>query len=118
MNSGPYYFVRYAWARHADVEGLAKDLKESFEVVPLHRGDPGPIAVTGQDTLEKFHIRADTLHAYLSPTRATLFQKERAPFTKRDLKLREKIFAIYLHSRETPLPWGFAQEPRFEVEQK
>lgn len=118
MSSDLYSFVRYTWIKRVDVERLAADLRESFEVVSLERADPGSMAIVGHDTQEKFDVKADTLHAYLSPTRATLFQKERRPFTEKDLKLREKILAVYRHSRSTPFPWSFGQEPRFEVEQK
>jgi hypothetical protein len=118
MSSVPYHFIRYVWIKRVDVERLANDLRVSFEVTPLQRVDPGSMTVSGHDTLEKFHVRADTLHVYLSPARATLFQKERRSFTEGDLKLRERVFAVYPHSRSTPFPWSFAQEPRFEVEPK
>ena len=114
--SFPYFFVRHTWIQNVDVEKLAKDLGSSFEVVSLDRAEPGPTSIIGRETREKFLAKGDTLQVYLSPIKATLFQKERKPFTQNDLRLRESIFAIYPHSRSTPFPWGFMQEPRFEVE--
>lgn len=114
--SSPYFFVRHTWIQNVDVEKLAKDLGSSFEVVSLDRAEPGPMSIVGRQTLEKFLVKGDTLQVYLSPINATLFQKERKPFTQNDLRLRERIFAVYPHSRSTPFPLGFMQEPRFEVE--
>lgn len=114
--SSPYYFIRHTWTHSVDVEKLAKDLGSSFEVVPLDRTDSGPMAILGRETREKFLVKGDTLRVYLSPIKATLFQRERKPFTQKDLRLRERIFAVYRHSESTPLPWSFYPEPRFEVE--
>jgi len=114
--SSPYFFVRHTWIQRVDVEKLAKDLGSSFEVVSLDRAEPGPTSIVGRETREAFLVKGDTLRVYLSPIKATFFQKERKPFTQNDLRLRERIFAAYPHSRSTPFPWSFMQEPRFEVE--
>ncbi len=114
--SSNYFCLRHTWVKRVDVKGLAENLGSSFEVTPRKVSDPDPLSIAGQDTKETFQVRADTLYAYLSPTRATLFQKERRPFTERDLELRKRIFVHYPHDRATPLPWGFSQEPQFEVE--
>ena len=58
-------------------------------------------------------LKADTLYAAISPTKATLFQKTRSPFTPKDLELRKSIFEWYT--------WHFAgivftKEPKFEVQ--
>lgn len=60
-------------------------------------------------------VRADTLSAYLSPSRVILFQKEPAPFTAKDMELREKILELYPRNRPTPLPLFFSEEPKFEI---
>ncbi len=112
----PYLYVRHTWFNRVDVEKLAKDLSSSFEVVSLHRPEPPAWSITGGDSCEKFLVKADTLQVYLSPTLATLFQKYAKPFTRRDLNLREEIFFVYPHSRSSPWPWGFLNEPHFEVE--
>ncbi|RJS90132.1 hypothetical protein CW700_01645 [Candidatus Bathyarchaeota archaeon] len=63
-------------------------------------------------------VKADTLSAFLSAWRAVLFQKYKAPFTKRDLELREILFRLYPRITPTPLPFSFSQEPPFEVEEQ
>jgi hypothetical protein len=108
--------VRHIWIQNIDVEKLAKDLRSSFEVVSLNRAEPELMSIVGRETREKFLAKGDTLQVYLSPIKATLFQKKKKPFTQNDLRLRERIFAVYPHSRSTPFPWSFMQEPRFEVE--
>ena len=112
MSSTPYYFVRHTWFHQVDVERLVKELGSSFDVVALRR-PKHDLSIMEE---EKFLVKADTLRVYLSPTKATLFQKERKPFTAKDLKLRERIFSSYFHNRSTPFPWNFMQEPRFEVQ--
>ena len=89
-----------------------------FEIVALKKCEPGPMSITGGDTQEKYLVKADTLQVYLSLTKATLFQKERKAFTEKDVRLRDRIFAVYQHNRSMPLPWGFMQEPHFEVEEQ
>ena len=112
MSSAPYQFIRHTWLHRIDVEALAKELSSSFEVIALHRPEPD-VSITER---EKFLVKADTLQVFLSPTKATFFQKERKPFAANDLKLRERILSIYLHNRSTPFPWGFMQEPSFEAQ--
>jgi hypothetical protein len=50
------------------------------------------------------------------PSRAVLSQRERASFTGRDMRLRERVLEIYTRSRPTPLPMLFGDEPEFEDE--
>jgi len=113
--SSNYFYLRYTWVKRVDVKRLAENLSLSFELAPRKISDPGPLSIVGPDTKEAFQVRADTLYVYLSPVRATLFQKERKPFTERDLELRKRIFVHYPRNRATPLPWGFSDEPQFEV---
>ncbi len=70
-----------------------------------------------KDEREGLKVKADTLAAFLSPTKAVLYQREAAPLTPRDLELRRLILRHYPRSRPTPLPWSFSIEPRFEVAQ-
>ncbi len=83
----------------------------------MKKREPDPMSITGGDTQKKYLVKADTLHVCLSLTKATLFQKERKAFTEKDVRLRDKIFAVYQHNRSTPLPWGLMEEPHFEVEE-
>lgn len=91
---------------------LAKDLASSFEVTELHEPESN-FAIVERT---KFRVKADTLGVYLSRTKATLFQKEKQPFTEKDVRLRERTFAFYPRNRATPFPWGFMQEPSFDVQ--
>jgi hypothetical protein len=112
MSSAPYYFIRYTWIDRVDVGRFAKDLSSSFEVTVL-RGPESHLAIVER---AKYLVKADTLRVYLSPTKAILFQKEKKPFTEKDLTLRKSIFSVYPRNRSTPFPWGFMPEPRFEVQ--
>jgi len=81
--SSPYFFVRHTWIQRVDVEKLAKDLGSSFEVVSLDRAESGPTSIVGRETRETFLVKGDTLRVYLSPIKATFFQKERNRITRR-----------------------------------
>jgi hypothetical protein len=114
----PYFFVKYTWFTHVDVNKLASELGSSFEVTTLKRTDPGPMSIVGRTYVELFLVKGDTLNVFLAPVRATLFQKERKPFTQKDLELRNIISVHYPHTTSTPLPFGISKEPSFEVEDK
>ncbi|MCW4037968.1 MAG: hypothetical protein NWF13_04450 [Candidatus Bathyarchaeota archaeon] len=65
------------------------------------------------DCVPELLFKADTLYAAISPSKATLFQKTRNPFTSKDLELRKRILDLYT--------WHFAgivftKEPTFEVQ--
>lgn len=66
--------------------------------------------------LRELKLKADTLNAFISLTRAILFQKERAPFTPRDMELRKRILEIYPRNR--PTPFLINDEPKFEVNEE
>ena len=61
-------------------------------------------------------VRSDTLTVLISPFRALLSQKEKKPFTRNDLKLREIILKEFPKVTSTFFPWGLSREPRFDVE--
>lgn len=58
-------------------------------------------------------FKADTLYAAISPSKATLFQKKRAPFTAKDLELRKRILEGYPFTY-TGIPFV---EPKFEIQE-
>ena len=115
----PYYYVRFCWWQTQDLEKLSAKLKERFTLVRslAYRKEKMEISIF-KDTRDEIEVKADTLLAILSPTRAILFQKERAPFTKRDMDLRETILALYPRNRPTPFPWEFSIEPKFETKER
>jgi len=61
-------------------------------------------------------VYADTLEAFLSQTVATLLQKKTAPFTKRDVRLRELILDLYNERRSGIFSPYIQHEPEFEIE--
>lgn len=111
----PYHYLRYRWWNRVDLEEVAKELGEEFSV----EWSIGPRDEMGVDLrkAEKdvLKVKADTLGAYLDIYKAVLYQREAAPFTARDLKLRNKLFEIYTRDRPTPFPWMFLEEPKFTV---
>jgi hypothetical protein len=62
-------------------------------------------------------LRSDTLTVLASPFRAIMSQKEKHPFTKGDMKLRDLILREYPKKSSTFFPWGFSKEPSFEIEE-
>ena len=62
-------------------------------------------------------LKADTLNAFISLAGAVLFQKERTPFTHRDMQLRKRILEIYPRNRPTPFPFLVNDEPNFEIKE-
>ena len=61
------------------------------------------------------YVKADTLDAIISATRATLSQRIEKPFTGKDMKLREIILKEYPYNASSFFPWGFNMEPYFTI---
>ena len=64
---------------------------------------------------EELTLEADTLAAHLAPKRAVLYQRNPAPFTSDDLRLRGALFSFYPYGRPTFLPFYSEKEPEFDV---
>ena len=110
-----YYFIRYEWFR-IDLDALAKEMEEDFVVelrpMPTGRVDLSPYRFD-RDGLK---ITADTLAVFTYPFKAVLFQREPAPFTSKDLKLRKRILELYSKNKSSLLSIGAAySEPKFQV---
>jgi len=113
----PYHYVRFIWWGIVDVEGLKSEFEDGYEVrLVLPPEDELKMSIHIENAKE-LRVKADTLSAFLSPSRAVLAQKEKVPFTKKDQELRERVLEIYTHSRPTPLPFMVGDEPKFEVEE-
>ena len=120
MNMGgqdtkPYYYVRFRWERGADLKALAEELSGDYEVewFSIERTKEEFSLFKGESI--ELKVRADTLRAFVSPVRAVLYQKERAPFTPRDMGLRETLLKWYPRKRFSPMPLLFGTEPEFEI---
>lgn len=111
-----YYYVRFRWWRPHNLEKLAAQLKERFTLLkpPVSKEQGEPELSIHKKERNEIEVRADTLVAFLSPYRAVLFQRRRAPFTEKDVELREVILDLYPRDTPTPFPWGASTEPRFE----
>jgi len=110
----PYHYVRWTWFNEHNLEKLAEELANFTIVKPPPRKKVTDLM--GRNVGE-FEVQADTLLAFLSSEHASLFQKEKAPFTEKDIELRKAVFVLYPHSRATPLPFGFRKEPKFELKE-
>jgi hypothetical protein len=111
-----YYCLSWnSVGRLYDTEMLALKLQEHFtRVKTLVRviESEGTLISEIKSVVPEILFKADTLYATISPTRAVLFQKSRAPFTLKDLKLRKTIFDLYNSRFTIPI---FDPEPRFEI---
>jgi len=111
----PYRHVRFKW-RPVDLNEAEEELRE--ENFSIERHDmpkaEGDISLN-KDYRNHLLVKADTLIALLEPFRANLSQREAAPFTEKDMKLRKIVLDIYPRNRWTPMPWSFVHEPKFEV---
>jgi len=110
-----YHYVRYTWWRRVDLEEVAATLDGSFYVKTKKMPSDDREIALYRDFREGLNVKADTLGVNLSPVRAVLYQKESAPFTARDVELREKILELYPRDRPTPFPLFYSKEPEFEV---
>lgn len=112
----PYGYIRWTWGKNYKVMELTEKLK-GFTVILMKNFDPENRSVRLNTTATPIlEVKADTLSAYLAPSKADMFQKESAPFTKRDLELREILFSLYPRNTPTPLPFSVQKEPAFQVE--
>jgi len=110
-----YYHVSFKrWGRLYDVEKISQRLQEKFTLVKtlvsLNYGLPVFSELWGY--VPEILFKADTLFAAISPSRVTLFQKEIASFTTKDLELRKTILKFYPASLG---PLVINKEPKFNT---
>ncbi len=110
----PYHHVRFRWERAADLPRLKLYLSGTFNVVASTRRREGVELVFKEDMRRELKVEADTLRVTLEPFRAILFQREAAPFTARDLALRNTVVELY--DRLGPFNSEPIPEPVFELE--
>jgi hypothetical protein len=110
-----YHYVRWRWWDRIDVDGLAEELSEEYDVraIPDHGWD---LELTYMKEMrDRYLIKSDTLTVFLSIFRVVMTQKKPAPFTERDVKLRERMLELFPEERPTFLPWQFSTEPEYET---
>lgn len=114
--SGPYHYVVLAkiGTLH-NVQKLAEILKEQYTLVKtiVPRREQTAAISDLQGTSPELVFKADTLHAAITPTKATLYQKTVAPFTLHDVALREIILEWYPNQYTM---FFFAKEPEFTIQ--
>ncbi len=114
--TGPYHYVVLAKVGTLyNVETLAKVLTQQYTRVTTitpQREQTSAISDL-QGTSPEVIFKADTLHVAITPTKATLYQKDVAPFTVRDIALRETILKWYPNQYTMFL---FAKEPEFTTQ--
>lgn len=110
----PYHHVRFRWERAADLPRVKTMLSGSFSVVASMRHREGVELSFKEDMRKELKVEADTLRVTLEPFRAILFQREAAPFTVRDLALRNAVVELY--DRLGPFNSEQIPEPVFELE--
>ncbi len=111
-----YYYISYnSLGRLYDAEMLALKLEEQFtRMKTLVRVIESEVKRLSEikSVVPEILFKANTLYATISPTRAVLFQKSRAPFTLKDLELRKTILDLYSSRFTIPI---FDPEPKFEI---
>ena len=113
-----YHYIRWRWWIKLDLEEVSEELSKKYEVELFERPSYELELTYRKDERAELLVKSDTLRVYLSPFRAVLFQKEPAPFTPKDLELRNRVIELYPKERPTPLPMQFSSEPKFETIEK
>jgi hypothetical protein len=110
----PYHHVRFRWERAADLSRLKTMLSGSYSVVASMRRREGVELAFKESMRRELKVEADTLRVTLESFRAIMFQREAAPFTARDLALRNAVVELY--DRLGPFNSDPIPEPSFELE--
>ena len=114
----PYSYGRSTWSKNVNVDKEADQLGVEFEIIPINTPELSEQEVPIHKTTRKeIIVKADTVGAIIGTFRAILYQKEKAPFTHRDLLLRQKILELYPRTTPSPLPIMPSFEPKFTIEE-
>ncbi|MFP3952019.1 MAG: hypothetical protein ACLFVP_07790 [Candidatus Bathyarchaeia archaeon] len=98
----PYYKVRYRWWKPFDLDEFLERFEDKYDIREKpDYSQPGRIEIFNEIRGE-IRVKADTLHVFMTPYRAILFQKEMKPLTEIDKKLEDYILDKYTHIRDTP----------------
>jgi len=113
-----YHFVRFRWWKRLDLDSLAEELSVDYDVRHLNLPSYELELAYRKDDRDQYLVKSDTLTVFLGPYRAVMSQKKAAPFTPKDMELRDILFRLYPFNRSTPLPWNFSSEPQFKTIEK
>ena len=111
-----YSYTRFRWVDAADLGELNKRLTEAgldvkVREMPTSEHDLSPY----RRHRTSLFVKADTLGAIIAAFRATLSQRDKQPFTAKDMRLREIVLEEYPRNSSSFFPWGFNMEPPFTV---
>jgi len=101
----PYFAVLWSRWKIWKLEALEEIFNSDFIVKRPKRIVPDRLydfGLGGHLTRYEILVKGDSLHAFLSPIRAVLFQKKPQTFTSDDVKLFQKISNLYPHKRWLP----------------
>jgi hypothetical protein len=110
-----YHYARYRWWEKIDVDKLANELSEEYNVKAIKDHGWDLELTFMKEARDRYLIKSDTLSVFLSIYRAVMFQKVPSPFTAKDLKLRNHILKLFPKQRETILTTQVRKEPEFQV---
>src|SRR4030042_432876 len=110
---GVYHYVMWRWFGRTDLDEVAEELSEGYEVrrLPDHGWDLELSYM--KEMRDRYLVRSDTLVVFLSPFRAVLTQRIPAPLTRRDMELRERVLELYREDGLAYLPLQILSEPEF-----
>ena len=112
----PYHYVRWRWSDAIDIDKIADELSTSYNVKPIPDHGWDLELTYHKDFRDRYIIKSDTLTVFLSLFRIVMVQKRAAPFTKKDLELRERMLSLFPKERPTILPWQSNEETPFQIE--
>jgi len=99
----PYYKVRYRWWTPFSLDEFIEKFNDKYDIRDKPDfSQPGRIDIL-KDVRGEIRVKADTLHVFLTPYRAILFQKKNSPLTNKDEWLADYILKKYTHIKDTPL---------------
>jgi hypothetical protein len=110
-----YHYVRYRWWEKIDVDKLADELSEEYNVKPIKDYGWDLELTLMKEARDRYLIKSDTLTVFLSIYRVVMVQKVAAPFTAKDLNLRNLLLKLFPKDRQTVLAIQSSKEPEFEV---
>lgn len=107
--------MRFRWWHGVDLKGVSEELCVEFSVGTIETPKSDIDLTILKDERYELEVNADTLTTLLSRFGAVLSQRESAPLTEKDIKLRQTILELYPRNTPTPFPWEFSVEPKFIV---
>jgi hypothetical protein len=110
-----YFYIRYRWWKVIDVDKLANEFSEEYNVKSIKDHGWDLELTLMKEARDRYLIKSDTLTVFLSIYRVVMVQKVAAPFTAKDMKLRNRLLELFPKERQTVLAIRSIPEPEFEI---